>query len=486
MRADLARSAGDLETARHSLRLGLVYDPSSVDLHLALARVLMDLGDGEPERLIERAIQLDPSRAGAWAAKGDLLVRHGKKRPAERAYQRALRLEPATSEGRHAATALASLYRESGRADLARRSLERLAELGGPEGLFLLAAHDLDEGRSRDAEESMLTVAERADPDLLRRVAERLAWLMRFELAFRLYEKSLRDEDQRHFVTDFELRSLLHLALLAGNEAAALRTYERLSARAGPSERRRAARSLISSGRGPLLREFALHRPKDTPPEEDLILLGLEAAVGGPGATLLKRATEAGAPAARVLLADAHSQRGDQDAARVELEPMTKLDPAVLVAALGPEMFERLCALLLRLHPASGSRFLEALSSRVRARVIAARVAFTSKAQLQAASLLSDEEVESDPEALCLLSRLELSSERRKRVEDRVDVALLREPQRADLWRARARLYLERDERGRAKVALGRSLFYEPELEEDAGLVRALLSRDSSDRGIRP
>lgn len=493
MRADLARSAGDLETARDSLRLGLVYDPASVDLHLELARVLVDLGEGEPDRLVQRAIQLDPSRAASWAAKGDLLVRRGKKRGAERAYGRALRLEPRAPEGLHAAAALAGLYKESGRPDLARRTLRRMAELGGAEGRFLLASHDLEEGRLKEAEDGLLALSEVEDPELLRRVAERLAWLMRFESALRLYARSMEDEDQRHLVTDGDLRALLHLALLANDETAALRALERLSSRGSLAERRRAEASVLSANRASLLLELVSRRPSDSTPEGDLVLLGLEAAAGASDAALRVRASDPATPMARILLAEALLSREDQPGARRELDAMAGLDPAKLVPTLGVEMFERLSALMLRLHPASAPRFLQAVPSSVRARVLSARAALAAGAKLEAATQLADEEVESDADALVLLAMLPLGAERRERVERRVEAALTREPHRADLWRARARLHLDREDRARARVAMGRALFAEPNLREDVALVRNLLGpelslgrRDSAERGIRP
>ena len=472
MRADLARSAGDLETARHSLRLALVYDPASVDLHLELARVLIDLDEGQPERLVQRAIQLDPKRAEGWSAKGDLLVRRGQKRAAERAYQRAFRLEPASPEGRHAASALASLHQLNGRPELARRVLKRLAEVDAEEGGLLLATHDLSQGRSREAEAALSELATAASPELKRRVAERFAWLFRYDIAEPLYASSLQSEDQRLRVTDKELRANLHLALLVGDEVASRRALARIFARAGMDEQLRAAESVLAAGRGAVLRELSLRREKGT--EVEIGLLALEVAAGASDASLRARVSDSSSPVPRVRLVEALLRRGDHHTARLELAPMAPLEPKALAAALGPAGYERFVGLMLRLHSDVAPRFLAAVNPPIRARIVSARVALEQGHPRDAQELLSDEAVESDAEALAILSRLDLSGARRRRVELRVDHALERDPESATLWRARARLYAARDEFRQARVALGRSLFHQPDLQSDEGLLRAL------------
>ncbi len=491
IRADLARSAGDLETARHSLRLALVYDPASFDLHLELARILIDIGEGEPERLVQRAIQLDPSRAEGWSTKGDLLVRRGQRRAAERAYRRAFRLQPGSTEGQHAASALASLYQRDGRPELARRVLKKLSAVDALEGALLLATHDLEEGRIKEAESALLALAAVAPPELKRRVAERLAWLLRFDLAQPLYASSLQAEDQRLRVTEKELQATLHLSLLAGDQSAALRALERIALRSGVTEQRRAAESVLLSGRGPLLRELAVRRTSDV--EVDLGLLALEVAAGAPDRALRLRASDPSSPVPRIHLVEALLRRGNKEAALTELEPLTQLEPSGLAAHLGPRAFERLTVLMLQLRPDSAPPFLAALSSRTRALILSARVALGRGATAEAGDLLSDVGVEADAEGLALLSRLELSMDRRRRVELQVEHALEREPENAQLWRARARLHLAREELPRARVALGRSLFHEPDLEHEDALLRALsVGPRSSDttasdrRGARP
>lgn len=491
MRADLARSSGDLEVARQSLRLALVYDPASVDLHLQLARVLVDLGEGEPERLVQRAIQLAPSRAAGWAAKGDLLVRRGRRRGAERAYLRAVRIEPASPEGRHAAAALAASYQRNGRPELARRTLKRLAELGAPEDALLLATHDLEEGRLEDAERGLLALAPRGGPELQRQVAERLAWLLRFDLAHDLYARSLQGEDERRRVTDHELRFALHLALLADDRASALRLLERLASRAAPTEQRRAAESVLTAGRASWLRDHLSGRSAEPESERDLFILALEAAAGGSEASLRLRAADPTTPSARVLLAEALLRRGEVESAKQALEVMTLAEPQHLEATLGLEMYERLASLLLRLSPEGAARLLEGHPSPSRAAILAARSALANDETLLAYELLASQRLEADRDALVLLSLLELPPERQRRVELRVRQELERDPHHAGLWQARARLYLQRDDRARARVALGRALVLDPGVRGDEVLLRELSLGEARSprtfrRGARP
>lgn len=493
MRAELARANGELELARQSLRLALVYDPASPELHLALAEVQLTLGEGEPDRLIQRAIQLDPNRAGGWTAKGDLLARRGKRRAAERAYQRALRIEPDSPAGLRAARELAVSYQRSGRPELARRTLERAAAVQGPEAILLLATLDLEEGRLEEAQRGLLQLAGRGGPELGRRVAERLGWLLRFDLAHELHQGSLRAEDERLRITDRDLRTALNLALLAGDRDEALRLFERSSARASVEERRRATAAFLRAGRAEWLREELARRGGDGSPEPDIFVLALETAAGGSPAALAARAADPRTPVGRVLLAEALLRRGDANEARRSLEPMSTAEPAPLLSALGLEDYERLLAVILRLEPARAPRFLAAHPSALRAAALEARGALLRGETTAARALLEDERVESDPDTLVLLSELELAPERRRRVEERVRWELERDPERPELWRALARLCLQRGDEARARVALGRALVLDPSRGDDEALWRALVVRPELPpasrgprRGVRP
>jgi tetratricopeptide (TPR) repeat protein len=162
-----------LEQLEESCRL-VADDPSLTvrtgELYLALSKI------EEASQMAERALQLDPKFAPAWALRGRVSAAHGQPREALADYQRSLGYDP---DNREVAILLAEAYRQLNEPQQALVALERLADTYSPgdqpqqvlllQGLALTALERYDE-----AVETLSKAAsrDRPTPDILSQLAE--------------------------------------------------------------------------------------------------------------------------------------------------------------------------------------------------------------------------------------------------------------------------------------------------------------------------
>ncbi|MEZ4406013.1 MAG: tetratricopeptide repeat protein [Polyangiales bacterium] len=180
LRAEMARAAGDRETALRQLELAELADPS--DPELPARRVLVLLDDGRVDdaaALAERLTRAFPDAATAWVALSATQERRGDREGALRAVTRALASDPDDPELRGLAARLAG-GTDAQVADAMRtapdaRAADRVlaARLLGTAGARVLAARESRRRRAREAldrgawseAEAILAPLVRARPD---------------------------------------------------------------------------------------------------------------------------------------------------------------------------------------------------------------------------------------------------------------------------------------------------------------------------------
>jgi len=148
---DLAFRAGDLARAESYFREATNLAPNHLEHRLNLAAVLLSAGRGdEARRVLDDAIELDPSSARAWFTLGVLRGRDGDLDGAVAAYRRALEIQPDDSGARQN---LANILLRSGRPEAALSEYRRLLarDNSSAAGRVGAAASLLALGRSGEA-----------------------------------------------------------------------------------------------------------------------------------------------------------------------------------------------------------------------------------------------------------------------------------------------------------------------------------------------
>ncbi len=98
-KAHLLSLDGDLDGSLHALEEGLVADPKSADLQMALAEVQLQRGDIEAARkAVEAAVAIDPQRVSGYALLGEILLAEEDFPAAVKALEKADALQPTDSK----------------------------------------------------------------------------------------------------------------------------------------------------------------------------------------------------------------------------------------------------------------------------------------------------------------------------------------------------------------------------------------------------
>jgi tetratricopeptide (TPR) repeat protein len=191
---DACYRAGELDRAVAQFSLALEADSGYVRAQVRLAEALRDKGALRAARnYLQRAVRLEPQRAGLHVLLGDVLLQAGEVRSAEAAYRRGLELDPRSCAAHQGLAAVASTR---DRWDDARRWLEAALEFhpADAETHQRLAAAFARLGRDREAADEF-SIALLLDPDRtgcyegLGQLAERTG---RLEEARAMYEKALQ------------------------------------------------------------------------------------------------------------------------------------------------------------------------------------------------------------------------------------------------------------------------------------------------------
>jgi len=236
MRAQVLEAEGDRDGAAAALTLALVYDPDSYRLNVSLAALALELGRGaRVDRLLTKAIQLEPRRAAAWRLRGELLAQDERIAEALKAYERAIAVEPASEDAVRAAVALAELEVSRGHTGRAGEVLARAAD-HGPRAVEALVALETARGDPEAASLAMVRGLARfpSDAALIAAAIEAHARAGRFTVAALLAEARAQADS----ASDEALIEAYSLARAADRDDAARVLTDRLGARGMTCEAR--------------------------------------------------------------------------------------------------------------------------------------------------------------------------------------------------------------------------------------------------------
>lgn len=487
LRAEVLTARGDDAGAAEALQLALVYDPESYHLTLWLARLTWKIGRGaRVERLVERAMRLEPRRAGPWLLRGQIDRATGKLERAERAFERAAQLEPSSEEGVEAAIALADSYEARGQRDRAVQVLRRAAvrapkdrrlaeqlsgrqllrgelgaaittlERGAPDAPRLLELYALA-GRWREAAAIWRRRVEATptDPDVLLAAARAELGLAEQARALALIEQALQHAPAERLLAGEILAE-------AGAHAAALPLLEAAVATTpGGAARLRIAKHFAAAGQLPKAAELAASIPADDPVFAEAADFRLQAL--GIAGRPLPRTTGDGTHDA-ILEAQLRAASGDGAAAIQQLEQLAALgstaEPLIALAEVEACVGDFASAVD-RLEGAALTRPAQAAELDLARALLHARAGSALRSERLAAALF-----DKDPQnltALGLLARLRAGRKARLReIEARLLQASLHAPSDPRLLAARGRVLAAQGRSGAGAALLERAARLEP------------------------
>ncbi len=247
LRSRLAAASGDVPRALEELRLALVFDETSPQLHVALGELLARAGQLDPaEMQARRALELEPrgpTSADAHLLLGKVQIAQGKRDPAIQQLRAAIAAQLASKPvdpgdpqlNPEPWRLLGRVYLETGDEPGAARTFEDLSKHlpsegsgFGDMGRVYFEKHDYARARTYLKKE---VDRDRLDADSLRRLAEADEGLKRYDDARKDYEALVRLDDE-----DVDaLLALGRLAIQRGDLTGARKQFADL-VRAAPDE----------------------------------------------------------------------------------------------------------------------------------------------------------------------------------------------------------------------------------------------------------